>query len=531
MIIEKERKKVVYKFDTETKLFFNHTSNLWVKNPRQQRGLLIGKAIGKAKGLAKGKAKGKAKNKAIGKAKWKYYNNKLNQYKKEYPTFNKFTLHYPIGLTNAYLQSILVEYNNKVNYKQINKLDIEHFKVILNMIFVKMLYNVSKYKEKKEKIKEYVEIPQTEFKKFLGSDFKFYVNLLLDYDIIQCDKIYFSFKTGGKALGYKINQDYIIKDEIYGVKYNTSDILHPRLRCYAFENKIKIRNISEIEKKYELMKDHVYTLLQHINIDEIKSYCKENFNEFYKSESNIEIEKLVRNNKTITINDFILQLTSIKEGNVYFNVKDKFGERFHSPFTNLKSILRKFVKYENVSYIELDIKNSQMCFLSTILSEPDVASKLIPEYEDIIESLMVYKQTSKDVRLFIDKSLSYEIYEWVAEQLDCTRDEAKTKMFKIIFSQSHENYKLKLELQIALKSFIEMCGIFNDIGKLIPKLSQLMESRIFIHRVAFECLDKLKHPFITIHDSILLHPTDKDKFKEIYNNTFKKLELQILKLK
>jgi hypothetical protein len=509
MIELKKKNGFEFKYDTETKLYLNEESNKWVKNPR----------------LQKGKFKGNKKD--------KIYIEQYNKLKEEYPELSKFTLVTPKYLTDIEILNVLEQYKNDYNFDF--KYELEIGKLLLSKILISRTYTNKDTNNKKE----FIQIPKTEFLYWIGNYYLDYLKAFIIGNVIECDDIYYNFEFNKKALSYKINDNYFKKDRILGGYYKNEPLTHWRLKVKCFQNKIDLKNkiYNNENEHYKILIEYTEILFRTINITEFEEYYINNLYEFYdinnkdEIKNQKELEETLKNEDTILLNDFIQSIISIQEGNFYFNVKDTFGERFHSPFTNKNSCIRKWINYEDEQYMEIDIVNSQMSFFSLLLSEPDKIKQLIPEHQYIYDEISEFID-KEDVKLFCKKSFDGILYEWMSTELNIDRKEAKQYMFATIFSDEITNLKKKYKLSKLIPNIIYICNRLNSWNrKLVPKLCQRLESRLMIQRIAINFLQVNKYPFFTVHDSFNIHPGDKLEFLKTYNKIFEDLNIEPLKIK
>ena len=111
-------------------------------------------------------------------------------------------------------------------------------------------------------------------------------------------------------------------------------------------------------------------------------------------------------------------------------------------------------------------------------------------------------------------------------------DKAKKLMFKVLFSKNTVFLYSKEKLKRIIPNIIEICNNYNSkLDKMIPRLCQLLESRIIIQNICKQFTEVALFPFYTVHDSIHYHPKDEQSLIDIYNDVFIRLELPVLKYK
>lgn len=237
-----------------------------------------------------------------------------------------------------------------------------------------------------------------------------------------------------------------------------------------------------------------------------------------------------------------------------------FGNRFHSPFTNLKSEYRslfRFDEYMNDKHISIDVTCSQWYFLGILLSKPDqFIKRYLPEFKIAIP-LFAHCSGADDVQKFLQFTSTGGFYEhwaekrWPVESLSCpltTRDKAKSELSYILFGKVHThhstpNYATLVDAKelfqklfptvwnviVGIKElgkdelpFMDLFYYDKKTGKYMGnKLShknmsallQRLESRILIGTISSRLIKK-KVVFVTIHDSFLAP----SKFEKIIKN-------------
>lgn len=512
MIVRKTREDIEYDFDTESKLFYNHQTGKWVKNPVNRYGLTKGKNIGKAIGKKVG-----LNPKTTEKMKFIYH---------------KYQYLIPSGLKEEDIQILSDSLD----------LPVETIKLVTTVILYKNLLvkYILSHKDDLDNSKleemvngNYGEVNSDDWYFFLGHDYAKILDKLIKADIIETDNKYQFFlnqpEKQGKCKWYKIKDSLVKGNE---TAYYKEEIKNDVIRLKFLNNSKKSIDWDSIDEKYHPLMKHAIELLNGIDTEYCRKYFKENIFLFYKITNptekgrNTQLRKILEKGTKPTVDEVFDYIEYIKQGNHYFNECDIFGERFHSVFTNMLSEIKKHIRFSDGSKgIDIDIKNSQMSFLNVIINEGDIVKKILPEFKKHINLLNSYKDKD-DFKLFTKLTIRGKIYEYIQYKLNYkTRKQAKNAMFKIIFSNSKEYKKIKLKIRSIFPSFVYLCGLMNDKGSLIPKMCQRFESRFFIQGIALDFIKVSKFPFVTIHDGIIIHPSDLDNFNVIKNNILKKFEI------
>ena len=219
-------------------------------------------------------------------------------------------------------------------------------------------------------------------------------------------------------------------------------------------------------------------------------------NKFYITNNIDEFKKYKRNELSLL---YSKQLFDIENNIIYVN-RNETNNRLDSNLTNLKAELWDFIRLDDEKLVEIDIVNSQFAILSNIMKVDD---------------------------LFYELATSGKLYEHVAKELNITRKEAKSKMFRVAFD------KIKKEQDDIRNLFpITMNNIDKfkrDNGyKLFSNLLQKTEANVMIDNVLFNLLKEFD--VVSVHDSIRCKESDYDKvlnkIQEILNKINFKCKLK-----
>ena len=285
---------------------------------------------------------------------------------------------------------------------------------------------------------------------------------------------------------------------------------------------------------------------------------------FLNQIKNKEIVLKEKEEKQRSYSDILLLMDAINEGQYERITVDKFGERFHTPFTNLWKELRKFISFENNSseLISIDISNSQPYF-SSIAIDSKLIDTILLEFNGIVPELKNIDM-KQDFKLFSELCANGQIYEYWMDKRGLgkneeSRKQAKEELFMIMYdkpkkiintknSKRKEYYeKLKLfettfpsvymafnkiksldekTLPFITETFVNEYGMFEgkkSYYKSLSSMMQRMESRIIIQRISPKLIEAGLTPFITIHDSFIMPIEFVEKAKQIINNEFELL--------
>ncbi len=339
-------------------------------------------------------------------------------------------------------------------------------------------------------------------------DYKVYLNYFINNGILKCDNI---FKKGKKSKGYK-----------YTRKYNT------KLKCiYIFKRNL----IKKIRSKSH--KNHNY---QHLS-----KWFNENLT-IDRNAATKYIEKNYKNNQ-LQYNSYDITIWKIDNKEYWFNIDDT-SYRLHTNLTNLKSELRKFIRYKGKILVSIDIANSQPYFSTVLFSEkkaiffnkvdkPQISNNNnntnnihttnktqthtinhnnTPKHHTTFMLPKKGKQVKNDVRHYISLVESGYLYNFFSTQckkkLNITfrsRREVKDAFFPVIYG----SISYMTDYKILFKELFPcVLRVFNEIKKTnkrdLPILLQTIESDIILG-VICKRIDQEKPilPIFTIHDSVV----------------------------
>jgi hypothetical protein len=564
-LVNRKINAITFKYDKNKQMFLDHVAEKWVeKIPRNKtytetyekyrtwsiyrlndyvEVLLKNNAVAESIDIKPQSAKVKDSIETGKRFKLRYQN-LVDSLKVPDPIkFSNIRARLPIGLSDSDIMQALVEFKNKTGDTKF-VLDIDYAKAILSTIIItysqyklslrKMTYE-PRYREKKG----YVQCSWNLLRHTCSNGYPKYLKALQDAGIVECDGVYANWGDNKKAYSYKINDRYF--ETTGSQKYRFDDYNNYHIRYTQLLYKMEYRR-KQRETKNEFhtqMIEDVETLIAPIDTVQMAKDFESNKYAFYNVKTEEELEAKLKKSETLTIEDFVTSVEHIQTNGAYFNVSDDFGGRFHSPFTNLKSVIRNHVQYNDMKYINIDISNSQMIVLSTIMDNPKLAKRLLTNVKfgdqdsDKLINAVELINGLEDVKNFCEKAKTGEIYETVAEHLGTDRQQAKINLLSILFSNEDQFKRIKTKMQELYPSLIKLSNQLNCVNGIhyLPMLCQRFESELFINTIVKEFFKHKKYPAITIHDSIMVHPEDYEKFMLVYKNEFSKLGLTSFQVK
>lgn len=328
--------------------------------------------------------------------------------------------------------------------------------------------------------KDTVKISSRIFKTLYGSNYKRYIEYLIDNEFIF---LYKNYSTGRHSNIYKMT-DKAKETEFKRINVNIPENLNHKIKTISnfsyskIDKEIKdkvIENLYKIELEYNASKQWIDDNLQDTE------------NEFAKTRNDTAVLK-------------------IKEKNLYYNF-DTYG-RFHSNFTNLKKEIRSNYLYINGdNLVEIDIKNSQPFFLYVLMKQ---------------EGFTDWNGFDKDV-------LGGKIYETLINRfnLNISRKHMKKQVYKVLFGRNrlkNKWNKLFYTHYPEIYNWIKEYKKRNRSYKSLSHKLQNMESQFIFNNIIPKIV--YNNPniiFITIHDSVMVQSHYYDEVKKIFDNELNKL--------
>lgn len=185
---------------------------------------------------------------------------------------------------------------------------------------------------------------------------------------------------------------------------------------------------------------------------------------------------------------------------------DDFSERLHTQITNLSKNYRKYLELDGERLVELDITNSQPQIGSLIIGDDQFT-------QDCIDGIIYEK--------FIDEKYN--------------REKVKKSIYFILFGGQQKVGYGDVEFLNKFKglypqAWINLCEINKDDYKSLVRELQKKESDLMIKNVQVRLFEN-NIKAITIHDSIMVKPSDLKLTKEILEEEILKMGLKLPKIK
>lgn len=347
-----------------------------------------------------------------------------------------------------------------------NDKDIDRLHYIINLIYEqKILYKISN---------EYVPLKAIYLRSLIIRNYNEYIKVLTEKGIIECDNY---FIKSEKSLGYKLCDQY-------------SKVRH---KAIEFKTQWVQKNIDKWKKNRLPTTDihlYLYSLLKKIEIK---------YEEALEYVDSLDVDEY--NSSKIAIDKF--------KNKDFFLYTDDFGKRVHTNITNLKSILRKYLFYNNEKLVNIDISNSQPLLL-------------IPSIFSIRCTFDI--NTERDLVYYKHLVEHGELYSYLMEQAGETdRAVFKEKFFRETFFGKKTS---KLFCRLFPTIAMELLKIKSKNYRNLARMMQRTESKLMITKICGRIMREYPNVFIsTIHDSILTTEDNISKIQKIISEEFGKYDL------
>ena len=225
----------------------------------------------------------------------------------------------------------------------------------------------------------YTRICSKELNKIINRDYKLILNLLKTKRVID---VHINYLKGVRCNKIKLHPDYQKTNKIYKTIKRESPVKTPVIQSLDFYFNDKI----EINPAYKICIKHIY----------------DNIHEGIINKNELQILK----NK---IGIWLLNINDI-ENNQYWYKKSTTNWRYNSTLTNNPKIFKKYLKYNNESLVQVDLKCSQVYLLSSILNYDFFKSNNQLSFYQIMNSLLIDKFI-KDIKSYLFSPLMFAHFE------------------------------------------------------------------------------------------------------------------------
>lgn len=409
-----------------------------------------------------------------------------------------------------YIPALIKEELDKIEYPRKDNLY-----TILDLIHRKEVY----YKNDKQKIYGFTEIPKAQFKELLPSSDNLLddIEFLIDNGFILRNDFY---TIGKKSKSYKICSEYLGKLTAVVItnKNINKRILNQILK--AREAKAKRLEFAQTEyfQSFKIDVEGAMSAIQKHTIKELTQLGMDVGIVITNADAVSILENsreslpqrliFVNSNKVQQYHNILhrfmlynIRINTINDGFLFFKRNETNG-RLDSNLTSLPSFLRPFIiSRERLMY--LDIKNSQPFFLYTLLkNKPEIAFEELNRYAELVINGTLYEYLMKEYFQFKGRELG--------------RKQVKLMLCRIFYSRD--------------TSFTEYKEFF---GKLFPTIMQFIrDTNLKEHKTlaiqlqtmeSFTVLDKVMvalqargiNPY-TIHDGFVCKESEAEAIKYVF---------------
>ncbi|MBT2558252.1 hypothetical protein J7E24_10685 [Hymenobacter sp. ISL-91] len=289
----------------------------------------------------------------------------------------------------------------------------------------------------------------------------------------------------------------VIVPVVLGAKYSAK--AH---RFYDKNKQVFLRRRTKYNQARQQLAAHVDSLIKHVDMVALEA--------FLRAESEVQEMPAVWS---------LCYVDMLRQGIITFeNLCCEFGNRMHTPLTNIATALRQFFTYGSQAYV-LDIRCSQFVLASYLFEYPEQCFRLLTksgaidaaEVRYVLDELHTAYEADKKIRQFCADVRTKDLYAHTAEVLGLgARKKGKDLWFGAFFSATGECTAAKNQLRPLCGSLLDVTGQLNaplerkdkEKRNLMPRLLQLLEQELMIGGVATRLLKLTDTPFFLVHDSV-----------------------------
>lgn len=429
--------------------------------------------------------------------------------------------------------------------------------------FINHLFYLNNTSSDKMYTNSFVDIPSQKLRELYTKNYnKLFMKAFKDNNIIikrpfynnTCDKFKGNAFKENKPFGYKINPELLDFSELRFVEIDKKPVEH---KYKQQKQVIDDLNMLEIDVDGMINSTMNYNLDDEIKIiDDLSDEAAELIvdGKDYRGKIYVlstadalarakrkDLDLILYKNKyyTCKINDFrrntlrqfrISQLYTISSllSRDFYAARNKTNDRLDHNLTNLKSTLLKgYVKLDGESLVDIDLANSQPCLLAYLISSWDKVQMFFP---NLIKGYRIsdIDLSASDIQLFLEKSSSGVLYDYLGEKLGWDRDLAKLIFIKIMFSKPKWNSRYKKQIKAVFPTVIKYMDDFKFLNGESNQLAiflQKLEARIFIDNIYLP-LRTEGYTIFSKHDSILCKTSQREDIKAKMETILKGFGLQ-----
>ncbi|PRQ79384.1 hypothetical protein CMT60_14350 [Elizabethkingia anophelis] len=339
-----------------------------------------------------------------------------------------------------------------------------------------------------------------------------------------------------KSQGIVEEDNYIVGTKSRGLRF--SEKYRSRLKPVEITDWSLIKNLVYLRKNYNKETTQKLSFLKKwfddLDVDskEAKVYLDQEYQKDIKTMSHDK--SILRYNSRL----LPIEKLSIKE-NFHFFV-DKTAGRLHSPITQLKSELRKNLRWKDKTLVSVDIANSQPFLLQSLLDkEVFEKCRMAERIESVNPSIDTGKlgdlissiSSKEDVVRFKEIVTSGKFYEEFGKLLkengelknvsdEEVKDNIKEILFGTVFSKNTA-IRYNNAIKIFKTFFPNVYKVLHFIKEVkhntLAVVLQNLEADIILHNVCNELNEKYPQqvPVFTLHDSVITTEENVDIVKNL----------------
>lgn len=407
--------------------------------------------------------------------------------------------------------------------------------------------------ENKKNGKKYSPL-SSEYLQEVVHDYQFYMNYLLGNGIFLTDGI---FKPGEKCYGYCLNSKYS-GQRIKEVKVYDYKLKMALLRAFEkrkAEAKKSMWGYGYLTKWWDSNKLKIDLKAAHLWIDE---YEKEKIAKIQLDDT-IE-DKAAAIKRAINTTEDFKYLTKAINGETHQCAFSGESHRFYNPISRLKRELKKFLTYDGLQLVDIDIKNSQPFFSTLLFKRPfwestnkkreqilalydldkDIYNRITinNNYEHIITLLKTSESCFHEefsVNKYAKLVLDGTFYEHILENFKVVfphrfnnRENVKKEVLRILYVPNDrvhwEFYLPCLRFRELFDAVFQLFYLVKEVqDNYLPIILQRIESFMVIDIICKRIsVEHPEIPFFTIHDNIITTKGNEAIVMEIMNAEIKK---------
>jgi hypothetical protein len=405
----------------------------------------------------------------------------------------------------------------------------------------------------------FFKLSSTVIKSIIGSEYNKVIEALVKGGIIECDGLYSAKRH--VSFGYKLTEEY----ESRSYQYITLSESRLTKNIKIFRKK----KIEELKgKAYHLPQLTQWLIQPGLELDKPAAldFLAELEVTMWSVASRLPLKEKAKEKVDhvvkVKINKYrhLIETFSIDAG---FTI-DNSGGRLYSPLTHLPSIFRNFLHYKGQPLTYLDIHNSQPYHFQALLRKafwlpkrPQQKGEGTLQLKDLEEDLYRHIETEEETLLsstmfpedrqtlagqglfsFLSLASNGKLYEFLCNRLSgklltpgnrdrfSTRTDTKAEMMHMLFYNPREQFSSAGPVFEEFKKLFPQEAVIIEVLKSrshtdFPVLLQKVEADMLLNRTCKAVFKESPDlPLFSIHDGIITLETEKERVKELLEQTY-----------